>query len=289
MPAWTFEAIGTGWQIDTDQPLADDVRAGVRAEIDRFDRVWSRFRDDSLVSRMAASTGTWHLPPEADAMLSLYGELHEVTAGAVNPLIGRTLADLGYDAQYSLTPADDPAQVPPWSSLTWTTVEQGSELTTTEPVVLDVGAMGKGLLVDHVAGLVEEHTHRFTVDAGGDLHHGGTEPLRVALEHPSHPSRAIGVAEIDPGDALCGSATNRRRWADDLHHVLDGRTGRPTHDVVATWVVVAQSCMRADALATAHFFADPEALMARFDHQFVRLHADGRVLVSHDFPGEVFT
>lgn len=289
MHAWTFEAIGTGWQVDTADPLPEDVRRRVRAEVERFDRTWSRFRDDSLVAEMARTAGTWTLPPEADAMLALYTELDEVTGGAVNPLVGGALADLGYDAQYSLTPAEHPAVVPAWSSVTWSTTARGTELTTTEPVVLDVGAMGKGLLVDHVSALVGAHAGHGTIDAGGDLLHGGGEPLRVGLEHPHDATRAIGVAEIGAGDALCGSATNRRRWGPGLHHVLDGRTGRPTDDVIATWVVVAGSCARADALATAHFFSDADTLMARFDHEFVRVHADGRVLRSHGFPGEVFT
>ena len=30
MPAWTFESIGTGWQIDTPTELASDVRARIR-------------------------------------------------------------------------------------------------------------------------------------------------------------------------------------------------------------------------------------------------------------------
>ena len=70
--------------------------------------------------------------------------------------------------------------------------------------------------------------------------------------------------------------------------MLDGRTGRPTRDIVATWVV-ADSCLVADGLATAHFLAEPARLMSRFDHEFVRMHADGRVEWSPDFPGEVFS
>lgn len=284
MGAWTFEAIGTLWQIDTAAPLPAEVRADVSAEIERFDRVWSRFRADSVITQISRSAGSWTLPAEAGAMLDLYSGLHEVTGGAVNPLIGRTLADLGYDERYSLTPAEVPADVPAWSSITW----QEPVLTTAEPVLLDVGAMGKGLLVDLVTAIVQNHTEQFTVDAGGDIRHGGTASLRVALEHPGDPTRAVGVAELGADDALCGSAVNRRAWGDGLHHVLDGRTGRPTRDVIATWVVVAGSCMRADALATAHFFAGPDALMGRFEHEFVRMHADGRVLRSASFPGEVF-
>ncbi|MCL8249973.1 FAD:protein FMN transferase [Aeromicrobium fastidiosum] len=284
MHAWTFEAIGTAWQIDTREPLAPDVRAAVLGRIERFDEVWSRFRDDSLVAAVARGAGRWHVPDEAGALFELFTELDDVTDGAVNPLVGQTLSDLGYDASYSLTASDDPAGTPPWSSIDLS----AGVLTTTGPVLIDVGAAGKGLLVDLVAGIVGREVDQLTVDASGDLYHGGTAPLRIALEHPLDAGRAIGVAEIGRGDALCASATNRRAWGDGLHHVLDARTGRPTSDVIATWVVAPRSCMRADGLATAHFFADPALLMERFDHQFVRMHADGRVQWSPDFPGEIF-
>lgn len=284
MNAWGFEAIGTAWQIDTPEPLASDVRAAVLDRIDEFDQVWSRFRPDSLVSQIASEAGRWTMPAEAEGLLGLYAALGDATDGAVNPLVGRTLSDLGYDAAYSLVPADVPADIPSWSTLE---LDAGI-LTTTEPVLIDVGAAGKGLLVDEVARIVAPQTQQFTVDASGDLLHGGSTPLRVALEHPLDASRAIGIAEIAPGDALCASATNRRSWGDGLHHVIDARTGRPTDDVVATWVV-AGSCLLADGLATAHFFGDPALLMERFEHQFVRMHADGRVQWSPDFPGEIFT
>lgn len=285
MHAWTFEAIGTAWQIDTREPLAEDVRAAVSDCIERFDRAWSRFRDDSLVADMARGAGEWEMPDRGDSLLAFYGELHDATDGAVNPLIGRTLSDLGYDASYSLVPSGSPAPVPPWSSISW----DMSTIRTTRPVLLDVGAAGKGRLVDMVEGVLHDHAlNQFTVDASGDIYHNGTLPIRVALEHPSDPRRAVGVVELEPEDALCASATNRRTWGDGLHHVLDARTGRPTTDVVATWVVVPQSCMRADGLATAHFFAEAEVLMERFQHEYARMHADGRLQWSSDFPGEMF-
>lgn len=284
MTVWQFGAIGTAWQIDTHEPLAPDVQTAVLDRIEDFDRTWSRFRPDSVVVAVAAGAGRWTFPDEAEELLGFYDELHRATDGAVNPLIGRTLADLGYDADYSLTPIDTPSAVPYWSSISF----EAPTLHTTEPVVIDVGAAGKGLLVDLVSSIIGQHTHRFTVDASGDLYHGGTAPIRVALEDPRDPTRAIGVAEIEPEDALCASATNRRSWGEGLHHVLDARTGRPTDDIIATWVVVPQSCMRADGLATAHFLADPGVLMGRFRHEFVRMHGDGRVEWSPDFPGEIF-
>lgn len=285
MVAWTFEAIGTAWQIDTPHPLSPGVQVDVLARIEEFDRTWSRFRDDSTVSDIARSPGVWAVP-DSEGLLDFYDALHDVTDGAVNPLVARTLSDLGYDAQYSLRASEAPTAVPPWSAL----VRDGSTLTTVDPLLLDVGAAGKGLLVDLVAAALGDAGHcAGTIDASGDLYHLGPDQLRVALEHPGDATRAIGVVELEPEDALCGSATNRRTWGDGLHHVLDARTGRPTTDVIATWVLAPQSCMIADGLATAHFFADPDTLLERWDHQFVRMHADGRVVWSPDLQGEMFS
>lgn len=281
---WAFDAIGTSWQIDTTLPLSSDVRAEIDGCIDGFDRTWSRFRSDSAVSQIAERAGTWTLEHAAH-LLGLYDELHRITEGSVNPLIGRTLSDLGYDAGYSLTPATRPADVPAWTNVQ----RSGDTITTTQPVLIDVGAAGKGLLVDLIASILSEHgIDQATIDASGDLYHRGTTPIRVALEHPDDPTRAIGVVVLEPEDALCGSATNRRAWGDGLHHVLDARTGRPTADVVATWVIVPHSCMIADGLATAHFVAPPETLLEAVPHRFVRVHADGTVTWSPDLPGEVF-
>ncbi|MRK00274.1 FAD:protein FMN transferase [Aeromicrobium sp. S22] len=285
MHAWTFEAIGTAWQIDSRAPLPAGAEADVAHRVECFDRAWSRFRDDSLVADIARRPGRWTLPDEADLLLSFYGELHEATHGAVNPLVGRRLAELGYDAGYSLRAADDPAAVPDWDSISW----DPPVLTTRQPILLDVGAAGKGLLVDLVAGVLGTYVDDFTIDASGDIYHHDPDPTRIAMEHPDDPTRAIGVVDVGPGQALCASATNRRAWGDGLHHVLDARTGRPTRDVRATWVVVPRSCMRADGLATAHFFARADLLAQRFPHEFVRMHADGRVEWSENFPGEVFT
>lgn len=281
---WQFEAIGTLWQITSPGPFDAAIRDAVTARIDAFDMVWSRFRDDSLVARIAIEAGTWELPAEADALLGLYAELHELTGGAMSPLIGGTLCDLGYDAAYSLVPKARPAPVPSYDVITW----DAPHLTNTEPVLLDVGAAGKGLLVDLIADVLDaQGVVAWTVDASGDLLHHAPEQLRVALEHPADPTRAIGVAELGEGQALCASAVNRRAWGNGLHHVLDGRTGRPTSDIIATWVV-ADTCLLADALATALFLAGPDRLMPRFDHDFVRMHAGGRVEWSLQFPGEVF-
>ena len=63
--AWDFEAIGAPWRIETPDAVDASQRAAVLERIERFDRDWSRFREDSLVSRIAREPGRHRLPADA--------------------------------------------------------------------------------------------------------------------------------------------------------------------------------------------------------------------------------
>jgi thiamine biosynthesis lipoprotein len=270
--SWRFDAIGTRWDVVTAEPLGEDVRAEASACIDAFDATWSRFRDDSLVSRLSASAGSVPTPPDAVAMLELYRQLSDATGGAVNPLVGDSLARRGYDAGYSLVDRGAQAAPADWADvLTW----DASELRLAIDATIDVGALGKGRLVDLVLDIVTTRVAGdVVVDASGDLAVRGG-PERVGLEHPYDPTRAIGVASVTDA-ALCASAINRRAWGDGLHHVLDARTGVPVRRIAATWAL-AGDAMHADATATALFFDGGPELAAAWDVDWVRMTTDGRV------------
>jgi thiamine biosynthesis lipoprotein len=288
--SFAFDAIGTRWQIETDRPLGDDLRARIRERIDRFDATWSRFRPDSLVTRIAGARdgGRYRLPDDATALLDLYDRLHELTDGALDPLIGRDLELLGYDPSYSLTPATHAVRQREHQRRSrWPDIQRdGTTITTDRPVLLDVGAAGKGRLIDLVAHTLNDaDVHRFVVDAGGDLRHNGDRHLRVGLEHPFDRERVVGVVDLH-GDALCASAVNHRAWGDGLHHILDARTGTPSRDVLATWVI-ADNATLADAIATALFLTDPSRLKEAYRFEYVRMSANG-IEASTGFEGELF-
>jgi thiamine biosynthesis lipoprotein len=279
---WRFEAIGTNWRIDTAEPLPASVAAAVTARVERFDRDWSRFRADSRVAALARP-GRHLLADDAGPLLAFYRALFEATAGRVTPLVGRTLEALGYDAAYRLRPADDIPAIPSWDdAIAW----DGTALEVVRPVVLDVGAAGKGYLVDLVGDLlVDAGIPEHIVDASGDLRSRGV-PMTIALEHPLDPRRAVGVARLTDG-AFCASSTTRRAWGEGLHHVLDPATGLPARGVIATWVL-APTALVADGIATALFFDPDPGFLAREAAAFARMFDDGTVDASTDFPGELF-
>lgn len=280
-----FDGIGTRWEISTPHPLDASVRARLLAVVERYDGDWSRFRSDSTVSAMAREPGRYKLPAEATDLGRLYRSLYNITGGAMTPLIGASLERLGYDAVYSLRPAGSALPAPRWEDvLAW----EGNVLTTSAPLVLDIGAAGKGQLVDLlVSELRSCGVDSFVIDASGDLLHRGPDPVSVALEHPYDPAKAIGTVPL-AGRALCASASNRRAWGDGLHHVLDGTTGLPVSTAVATWTM-AESTMVADALATALFFVAGSELERNFDFSWLTVFSDGTAAYSAEFEGTLFS
>ncbi|PSH70403.1 hypothetical protein CU102_04885 [Phyllobacterium brassicacearum] len=292
MSRFNFDAIGTSWEINATSPLGFETKRRILDFAEQFDAVYSRFREDSVISRIAEAKngGTFEFPSSGARMFDLYDRLHQATDGAVDPLVGRDLELLGYDKHYSLVPSSgtivaDVVRRPVWSR---DVVRHGSAIVTQRPVVIDLGAIGKGHLVDLTSRLlVMDGIEEFTIDASGDMTHRGDETLDVGLEHPLDPKMVVGIAHLRNA-SLCASAINRRRWGVGLHHVLDGRTGAPVHDVLATWVVAGDTAA-ADGLATALFFVPASRLRPHFDFAFVRMFADGRAEVSDNFDGEVFT
>jgi FAD:protein FMN transferase len=72
------------------------VRRQITALTENLDWVWSRFRADSLVTRIAHAAGGGQSEFRArDALLNLYDRLVAATGGVVDPLVGRDLELLG--------------------------------------------------------------------------------------------------------------------------------------------------------------------------------------------------
>ena len=324
---WSFTATGCPWRVLTRRALPPGARGQVLELVDAYEGVWSRFREDSLVSRAArgeigdqtdvaargeagdqgdvAARGeaggrgvpgpvVLDLPRGSGRMLALYDLLHRASVGRIDPLVGADLVELGYDPAYSFTVRDGALHRlgARRGRLTWGQVRRdGDRLTLPRPALVDVGAVGKGFLADMVAdALGRAGVDEVVVDASGDLVVRSGTPVRLGLEEPGSPGRVIGVVTLRRG-ALAASGVSERAWGEGLHHVLDALTGLPVRDVLATWAV-AGTCAQADGIATALFLTPPQQLAAaglRYD--FVLERADATVLTSRTFPrtGELFT
>lgn len=287
MSTFRFDAIGTSWQIDIYQELQEAqekvLLSAIKERIDIFDKTYSRFREDSLVTTMSRETGEFVLPDDAKELFAVYEDVYKRTQGLVTPLIGNLIADAGYDAQYSLTTKSEL-----FSPLSWSdAIEyQYPTLTIKKSVMLDIGAAGKGYLIDLVAKVIEEHAiTSYCVDAGGDMIHRGHEGITVGLEHPLDLDQVIGVYPLK-NKSLCGSAGNRRAWG-DFTHIINPETKTSPTEIMAVWTI-AHSTIIADILATALFFVPASALTDGYDFEYVLVRSDGSIEKSVSFSGELF-
>ncbi len=286
-----FEAIGTHWQIDLFDELItfrlSEVEKKIHTRISDFDLAYSRFKPESLVTKMSQRSGQYLLPNDAKKMIEVYKKLYDLTDGAFTPLIGQVVSDAGYDADYSFKskPLTTPKR--------WEEVLdfEGSEIELKEPALLDFGAGGKGYLIDLVGELLtESEIYSFCIDAGGDILYKNTqsekpELLKVGLENPEDTQQVIGVAEI-VNESICGSAGNRRSWG-EFHHTIDPRTLTSPRHILATWVI-AKEALYADALATALYFVNKDILRAEFEFECAILTAQFSIEKTPDFPAEFF-
>jgi len=279
----SFEAIGTSWQIETDVPMSPQLTQAIFKRIEAFDKTYSRFRADSLVSQIAKKEGIYTFPDDATQLFEFYKKIYDVTNGKVTPLIGGMLEKAGYDANYSFVESAQ-TRLPLWDeAFQWS----GNILKVHTPVTLDVGAAGKGYLIDLVCGLLDgEGIASYVVDVSGDMRHKGMAENKVGLEDPYDPSRVIGAIDV-LDKSICASATNRRTWGNGVHHIFDPDLMESTQEITATWVI-ADTAMAADGLATALFFVDPNVLRKQFNFEFLRVHRDGAIDYSPAFEGRLF-
>lgn len=286
MTRYDFQAIGTTWHIDIFQSL-DEARSAevlsiIKTRIDVFDQAYSRFRVDSLVTKMSQKAGVYVLPDDAKPMLALYRDLYDRTEGLVTPLIGNLISDAGYDANYSLHSKKDLHAPPSWDEAL---EYHHPKLTMKMPVMLDFGAAGKGYLVDLVARELESMgITAYGIDAGGDIFYRNTTSARIGLEDPEDSTKVVGVCTLTEG-SICGSAGNRRKW-EGFNHIINPKTLSSPGNILAVWVT-ASTALIADALATCLFFVAPDKLEG-YDFEYVLIKRDRSVEISKGFSGEIF-
>lgn len=288
MTQFNFEAIGTVWQVDLYSELTEEkknfVLSKIKDRIELFDKVYSRFRGDSLVSKMSKESGAFLLPPDAEEMISIYHDLYVRTNGLFTPLIGNMISDAGYDAEYSLSQKKELQTPPKWDDVL---DYQKPNLIIKKSVLLDFGAAGKGYLVDLVGKVLEDNNiYEYCIDAGGDILHKGKDIIKVGLENPIDVSQVIGVCSLENG-SICGSAGNRRAWG-EFTHIMNPQTLSSPKHILAVWVT-AQSAIVADAIATCLFFIEPTKLSPFYDFEYVIIRSDNSLDRSQGFRGEIFT
>lgn len=251
-----FEAIGTSNRLLATDPAALAAAVALAKDyLADLDRAVSRFRDDSEVSRLAATaahgtTWCWASPLFLDH-LDAARRAARLSDGLVDFTVGSAMIAAGYDADLAAVQARPGfsvsltgVRVPGWESVSRT---GDGRVSTPAGTVLDFGSTAKARAADVIARrLALSLSGGFLVNLGGDIATSGPAPAggwRIGVEAADGSVLQV-VSTTTQGVAT--SSTQLRHWQTDsgtVHHIVDPRTGRPAP---ATWAQV--TCIAADAL-----------------------------------------
>jgi thiamine biosynthesis lipoprotein len=242
-----------------DQQHASDVDERIESAFDWFRRVeacCTRFDPTSELMQLTAHVGI--AVPVSEL---LYEAVHfavavaEETGGAFDPTVGHQMETRGFNREYR-TGHEIRTELDSSGPATYQDVvcdDARRTITLGRPLVLDLGAVAKGMAIDLAARELRPHAD-FAIDAGGDLYLAGCgpggAPWSVGIRHPRFDRELIDAIRVS-NMAVCTSGDYER-----ADHILDPRTGASV-DAVSSVTVLAPTAMVADALATAAFVLGP--------------------------------
>lgn len=236
-----------------------EVALGLEQRLHELEAAWSRFLDDSEISRINAQPDLFHLVSADTLELIERGiDAWRLTNGAFDPTILSALIDRGYDRTLAGCGHDRPLDSP--------TRSQGCGSIQVDPnlrmirlgegVGFDPGGIGKGLAADLLATeAIEMGASGAMVNIGGDVVCLGNAPggngWCVEIAEPSVTPERIATVVVESG-AVVTSTTRKRRWSTgdgERHHVIDPATGESTVGISLVSVVAATGWY-AEAVAT---------------------------------------
>ena len=249
---------------------AVDIAIGFR-RLRALERTWSRFDPTSELNRMHERPGQWVAVSDDLRRAMVWAQrMHIETNGLFDPTVRGALELMGYDRTFrSILDADALADAAPAPGLDTVEIDSTrSRVRLAAGVRVDLGGIGKGLAADIVAReLVAGGARSVCVSLGGDIHACGQPPdpegWPVPLLHPVT-GAPLGIHPL-AGGGLAMSTVALRRWrrgAQELHHIVDPRTGTSCRTDLVAVAVAAQSTARAEALAKATVILGADAGVA---------------------------
>lgn len=234
----------------------------------------TRFESRSEVMQLALRTGV-AVPASAILFQAVQFAVAVAaeTNGAFDPTVGYAMETRGFNREYSTGQIVRTEM--PSDAVSYRDVRLDPErktITLLRPLILDLGAVAKGLAIDLAARDLQPFEN-FAIDAGGDLylagHNAEGEPWSIGIRHPRHPSELLDAVRVS-NQAVCTSGDYERLTSPgpDGHHILDPRTGGSAQSV-ANATAIAPTAMMADALSTAAFALGPGDGLRLFDRMGV--------------------
>lgn len=233
----------------------------LKAEVEEFERRFSRFQPTSELSLINAQSGVpVRVTQEMLELFLIAQKFHSLTGGLFNPLIAHALSKAGYSVSFERISDASDFHEPTRSVRSFSECQANSEertITLPKGLVIDFGGIGKGFLADSLQAIVKKVTADFCLSLGGDLVVSGknehNESWVIQVQDPFQLEK--NVVQFRVPDGSWGIATSgigkRNGMKNDhfWHHIIDPRTGKPSTSDVLSVTVIAPTTVEADVFA----------------------------------------
>ena len=260
-----------------------------RREIERLEAKYSRYRDDSLATRINRSAGDptgIELDEETASLLDFAEAAWRESDGRFDPTSG--VLRRVWDFRSSRLPEPKALravrELVGWGQLEWRRPRLALPRAGME---LDFGGFVKEYAADRAALLCREQgVAGGIVDLGGDLAAVGPHPdgeaWQVGIRNPRAPSRPIARIALYAGGLATSGDYERFMIVDGIRHshLLDPRTGESHRTGPACVSITASHCLIAgiaSTIAMLHDEATTTGFLERMGLPHLVVHQDGRI------------
>jgi thiamine biosynthesis lipoprotein len=261
----TGDTMGTYYSIvldGVDEAAARAIEPQVIACLADVNRQMSTWDPESEISRFNSqqSTDWFSVSPEFAEVVTEAKRIHELTRGAFDPTLSPLIDLWGFGSERPQNVPSDEQIAAAMQNVGMQKIEVRMEppaIRKNEPQLqLNLSAIAKGHGVDRVSRLLSAAGYRaHVVDIGGENRAGiakaSGDKWRLGVESPL--GGLYKVLEVTES-AVATSGDYRNFYTIEgvrYSHALNPTTGKPVKDPPASVSVVHESCMTADALATA--------------------------------------
>lgn len=245
---------------------SQDLHEAIQQRLKDFDYSLSMFNKESVISRVNRNE-----PVEVDSLFALMfaeaQQISQLSGGAFDITVAPLVHAWGFGKK-----ANDPKvkaqeinidSIKAFVGYHKIQLQDLHVLKADDRITLDASAIAKGYACDVVANLLREQgCENLLVDIGGEVVMQGLndrgQAWRVGISKPKIDATGMEneLQEVIESTQLCMATSGnylQYYFVDGQRrsHTIDPRSGRPVEHSLLSATVVANSCMRADALATA--------------------------------------
>ncbi|KZS40860.1 thiamine biosynthesis protein [Aquimarina aggregata] len=258
------EAFGTTFSIQIIATKEIDLSKGYDSIITVINHSMSTYINDSDISRINKGDSNVIVDEHFKKVFTASEEIFRATSGAFDPTIGVLVNAWDFGPKGKII-ALDSLKI---DSLLLTvgldkvTLKENTIIKNNPNTFIDFNSLAKGYAVDVFAEFLEEkNIENYLVEIGGEIRGKGSnlvkkKPWRIGVEDPNFDGDQSYSKVIELQDQAMATSGSYRKFKLDQEgnryaHIINTKTGYPHKSNLLSVSILAETCMIADAYATA--------------------------------------